>query len=221
MPTLTPDTTFPSDNSFGIPSLLLNLQGDYIDLPALPWGAKARRRCRRQNWSVGTFHFYVDDYRFSAVWDKPDNLVEWCPVSVVEPNYTTGLHTTLAEVLWLTYKKRWLARYWQSKGIRVFVDLFVEPRFYEANLLGVPRTWRSFATRYQAFDHIGQPWGFEGLESDYRATVQHTGTTENNFCVVGGSEPTENYCAERGWLWIPDNNYAIRSNAAAAGGHHG
>lgn len=37
------------------------------------------------------------------------------------------------------YKKRFLARAMQEKGIGVFVDLNVAPKFYKLNLMGVPK----------------------------------------------------------------------------------
>lgn len=204
----TPDTIFPSDNDYGIPRLDLKMQGDYIDLPCLAWGSTRRRK---RGVPVGTWHFYVDDYRFNAVWNDPEPIIDSGAVSIVEVNYTTGEYTSNAQALWHTYQKRWLSRYWQTKGIRIFVDLFVEERLREINLLGVPKEWRAYASRYQFIKHDGSVGGFPMLLGDYFTACNHHGSEDIIFVVMGGRQnPVEKFCAENGWFWIPDSNLTSR-----------
>lgn len=131
------DALFPSDNEYGTPTLDLTMQADSVIAPCLKWGSISRRA--KPN--VRTVHFYTDDYKFEALWRKPEQLANLRPRSVVEANFSTSETMPLALVLGAIFQKRWMSRFWQSCGIRVFVDLNVQPRFYEANLLGVPKGW--------------------------------------------------------------------------------
>lgn len=137
-----PDALFATDNALGIPLLDVGLQATYVHLPVRTWGSVKRNQVMR-----GTWHFYTDDYRFEALWTDPSGVVNSECNAAVEPNFSTSEQMPEVVGWYQIYRKRWLARYWQSHGIPVFVDLNVAPRFYYANLLGVPRGWRSWMTR--------------------------------------------------------------------------
>src|SRR4051794_36308471 len=128
-----PDALFPTDNEFDIPTLDLRLQANYIHLPVMAWGSVKRNQVME-----GTYHFYVDDYRFSALCDNPAALLNTRCRAAVEPNLSTseqcGKWVALAQI----GKKRWIARYWQSMNLPVFVDMNVAPDWYDLNMLGVP-----------------------------------------------------------------------------------
>ena len=64
------DCLFDSNNDFEIPNLLLSEQAGKLELPLSTWGANTRLRK-----DVTTYHFYVDDYRFNAIWKDPTNLL--------------------------------------------------------------------------------------------------------------------------------------------------
>lgn len=129
-----PDALWPTDNDWGIPVLDLRLQADAVDLPVVVWGSQARTKEMR-----GTFTFYLNDSQFTALWDDPSKVVNSHCVNVVEPNFTVTPQTPRAVALWQVYRKRWLARYWQSKGIRIFVDMNAAEGMYDLNMLGVPQ----------------------------------------------------------------------------------
>lgn len=136
------DELFPTDNPLDIPLLDVSLQALALDPPLLPWGA--RRRSKRM---PGTWHFYVDDYRFDRLEQRPDLVFATEALGVIEPNFSVFAQTPLAVAIWQTYRKRWLARYWQTQGVRVWVDVNVSFEHAELNLTGVPAGWRAFATR--------------------------------------------------------------------------
>ncbi len=98
----------------------------------------------------GTLHFYTVDYRFRALWQNPGRVVKAGCINIVEPNYSVYEQSPLAHAIWQTYRKRWLARYWQHQGIRVFVDLNVSLNYAALNMYGVPKGWLSYATRAYA-----------------------------------------------------------------------
>lgn len=134
---------WPSGNEWDVPDLLPELQGDGVDLPVGAWGAGPRRV---RTWR-GTWLFYVDDYRFNGLWSEPMAPVNTGCVAAAEPNYSVFEQTPFPVALWATYRKRWLARFWQSRGIRIWVDLNVAAPWSALNLVGVPEGWKAYATR--------------------------------------------------------------------------
>ena len=139
-----PDALWPSDNVSDVPSLLVNLQANAVCLPVMLWGAASRKKGRMR----GTWLFYTDDYRFEALWKDPSPVVNTGCMSAVEPNFTVGPQTPHAIALYNIYRKRWIARWWQSHGIRIFVDMNIDVEWFrDIMLLGVPRGWKAYATR--------------------------------------------------------------------------
>lgn len=185
-----PDALFPTDNEWGIPTLDPALQADFVDLPVQPWGAKSRKVRM-----PGTYHFYVDDYRFSKLWADPSPVVNSGCLSVVEPNFTTNEQMPRAVALYRIHQKRWLARYWQSYGLRVFVDLNVDPSVYDLALLGVPYGWLAYATR-------GYSAQIDCLNTEHTLACERAMTERILFLVIGSSEAVRGACHEHGWVYI-------------------
>lgn len=186
-----PDALFPSDNEFGIPNLMVSRQGDFVDLPVRGWGQIARRSSMR-----GTWHFYVDDSKFAALWKHPEALMKTGAVTAVEPNYTTDDQMPIAVGLYRIYQKRWIARYWQECGVRVFADLHVAPCYYRYALLGVPKGWAAYATR--------------AADSKIDLLLEEAGMAEEraggrfNFLVYGTGNKVKELCGERDWVFVED-----------------
>ena len=181
---MAPDTVFPTNNPQEIPVLDKRMICNLVDMPFQAWGSIART-----SRMVGTWHFYVDDYRFSALWSSPKAVVNTGCVSVVEPNFTITDQMPYSVALYRVYQKRWLARYWQSQGIRVIVDLNVSIRYLAVNMLGVPEGWTSYATR-------GYTDRLEDLDKEFKAAAERAGTEKINFLVYGGGEKVRQYCRE-------------------------
>ncbi len=139
-----PDCILQTDNDLEIPSLRLDMQPQFCDIPFVCFGEQKRTFQMNGN---GTLHFYTDDYRFSAVYEHPEKILQHNPANIVEPNFSLFNETPIAFGMQAIYKKRFLGRAMQEKGIRVFVDLNVAPKFYKLNLLGVPLGYSSFCTR--------------------------------------------------------------------------
>jgi hypothetical protein len=144
----------------------------------------------------GTWLFYTDDYRFSNLWRDPSSIVNTRAVAVAELNYSTNDDMPRAVVLWNTYRKRWLSRYWQSQGIRVLVDLHVARRYVVENLLGVPSGWNAFATR--AYEGVTDEW----LDEDFATACKVAGNDNPLFVVYGGGKGTEQKFLERSWIHV-------------------
>lgn len=139
------DQLFPTDNDFEIPTLDLSMQAKDVQIPFLCFGEQKRTFNMGGN---GTLHFYTDDYRFTSVFEHPEKVyAQHNPANIVEPNFSLYNETPISFGMQALYKKRWISRAMQSKGIGVFVDLNVAQKWYQLNMLGVPRGWRAFATR--------------------------------------------------------------------------
>lgn len=186
------DLIFPSDNEYEIPALRLDLQADAIDLPFTQWGS-----VRRAATMPGTWHFYTDDFRFASLWDHPERVAATKCVTCIEINYSTTNETETARLIWQTYRKRWIARYWQTRGIRIIVDLNVASKAAEINMLGVPKGWRSFATR--GYDAIPG-----ALALEYRIACSIADPGVPLFVVYGGGAQIHELCRANAWLHIPD-----------------
>ncbi len=184
-----PDMVFPTDNDWGVPLLDAKLQATGLVAPFVRWGTGSRRTRHS-----GTNHFYTDDYRFSALWDDPAPVVNSGCSAVVEPNFSIYIDMPAAVALWAVYRKRWLARFWQMYGIRVFADLNVAENHADLNLLGIPKGWRSWATR-------GYTERMDSTIREYERAVVHAGTDDILFLVYGGGKQVEALCRKRGWLW--------------------
>lgn len=191
------DLVFPSGNYLDVPDLDPSLQAVGLDAPFVQWGSLgSRKRAMR-----GTWGFYVDDYRFSAVWGHPETVTNTGCCGVVEPNYSVFDSTPVSVAVWATYRKRWLARYWQSAGIRVWVDLNVSEAHSELNLLGVPQGWRAFATRGYA-DRL------DDLEREAMLAKRKAGR-EPMLVVYGGGEAVADRCRQLGFIHAPEGKRTI------------
>ena len=187
-----PDALFPSDNEFGIPNLILARQGDFIDLPVRGWGQIARRSSMR-----GTWHFYVDDSKFAALWKHPEALMKTGAVTAVEPNYTTDDQMPIAVGLYRIYQKRWVARYWQECGTLVYADLYVSPKYDKYALMGIPKGWSAYATRASDKD-------IERLNQVVNMATEHANGNRVRMLVYGTGEKVRTLCGERDWVFVED-----------------
>ena len=154
-----------------------------LDYPFFVWGSVPRST------RAGTWSFYTDDYRFEALWQNPSKLVDQRSAAALEPNYSVFDDTPRAVAIWAIYRKRYLARHWQERGIRIWVDLCVSHKHSDLTLLGVPRGWQRYATR-----------GFDARVSDLdfelRQARRHADGAPFALVVYGGGKATQAWCAK-------------------------
>lgn len=186
------DVLFPSNNKFEIPTLLKEMEAGRVVLPITPWGANSRLRK-----DVNTYHFYVDDYRFEKLFKDPTNLINSGVQSIVEPNCSCHDQTPIAYGISLIYKKRWLARYCQELGIKVYADLNVAHKFIEYNMLGIPDGYNAFFTR-------GCDGWMKSLKSDLEVAQRISGLEVPNLVVYGGGTEIQEFCQKKGILYLSD-----------------
>lgn len=63
-------------------------------------------------------HFFVDDYRFSGIYDNPERTIERYSqyAFLLTPDFSTYSDMDLWRQLESVAKNRWVGAYWQSKG---------------------------------------------------------------------------------------------------------
>lgn len=102
---------FPAANIYGIPMLRPTAAPEIHGLVPFTSGSLPRHAC----------HFFLDDYRFERVWNRPSIYVprlSQFPV-VLTPDFSLYLDWPFSVNLWNVYRSRWLGRYWQEHGITV------------------------------------------------------------------------------------------------------
>lgn len=200
----TPNDLFSSSNEWGVPDLDPDMQPSDLALDWLKWGAQARTAQHS-----GGIHFYADDYKFSAIWDKPDDLISTGCKVAIEPNFSTWTEMPRALAIADIYRKRWLARYWQENGVEIAVDVNVCHGLQGLNFLGVPKSWRFFATRYLAGYDDGELTGIDAITADWQNICAYTESEDCTLLVYGGG-PSIFEGAPKQWIWIPEHNDKVR-----------
>ncbi|MCK9568954.1 DUF4417 domain-containing protein [Candidatus Pacearchaeota archaeon] len=200
------DWIWPSSNYYGIPDLLSSLQPRGLELPVNRIGAKARK-CRVEG---QTLRGYTDDYRINGLFKDPSWLVNSGCRALVEPNFSTNGEMPKAVALSYVYAKRWIARWAQSYGIEIWVDLAMNERHSDIALLGVPKDWKAYAT-YTYITGYDDEWLFR----QHDQACKHSSMDEKDglmFWVYGGEDHIQELCQERGWLWTPAHQQAYLRN---------
>jgi hypothetical protein len=187
-----PDAVWGTDNDYGIPLLDLSMQATYLEAPFAGWGTMPRK-----NRMTGTYHFYVEDYRFENVWKHPEQIAASMCAAVIEPNFSVYDDMPRAVAIWQIYRKRWIARWLQSVGIKLFVDMNISERHADLRLMGVPRGWKAYCTR-SYFDRL------DSTEREYREALAHSESESILFVVYGGGKKAEELSKIHGWIWYPD-----------------
>lgn len=178
------DLLFPSDNEYGIPSLLIQQQQLAVQAPVIVWGSTAR-----DVRTAGTLCFYCDDYRFNALWSHPERVLDTGAGAVVEPNYSVLTDTPVAVALWHTYRKRWLGRFFQNAGMTVWVDLCCPVNLQHINLIGVPRGYQNYATA--AWDAR-----VDDLDHELETARNNAAGYPFSFLVYGGGRKVTQWASE-------------------------
>ena len=190
-----PDAVFLSTNEYEIPDLPLSAQMKFVEPPIVRWGRFARHKKAEY---VSIYHFYTEDYKFSALWSDPFPVIASGCKAIIEPNISLCEEHPLAVGLWAAYRKRWISRYVSLSGIKIVVDMNVPQKFDTINLLGVPSGWKAYATRHYT------EFGVAELERQYCLAVDRAGGEEDIiFMVSGGGKNIAEVCKQNGWYHIP------------------
>lgn len=66
-------------------------------------------------------HFFLDDYQFLRLWNKPQNYIELFRKfkAILSPDFSLYTDYPKALQIYNHYRKMWLSAYYQSEGVRV------------------------------------------------------------------------------------------------------
>jgi hypothetical protein len=108
---------WPSYSSFGIPMLL---RQDF-DLPEDFELKPYRSRLDRLDRARDICHCFLDDYRFESTWNQPEVGLRHVSgyYAALSPDFSLYPSWPAAAQIWNTYRARWIARFWQERGVRV------------------------------------------------------------------------------------------------------
>ena len=188
-------SVFPCESQWGVTMLDINMQAMVVTTPVRVWGSVARSRKM-----LGTWVFYTDDYRFYAFTKEPDQILGTGCAAACECNYTIAPDTPRALALYAIYQKRWLNRYWQSRGVKTIVDMFGTPSVSgDLELLGVPQGWGAYSTRGGGGDH-----SVASVQMDYDRACIRCGKDPHLFLVYGGNLAMRRLCELKGWIWVEE-----------------
>lgn len=70
-------------------------------------------------------HFFLDDYQFNRVWNRPDTYTEMLRKfgAVMTPDFSMYTDYPKALQIYSHYKKHWIGAYWQSNGMCVIPSI--------------------------------------------------------------------------------------------------
>ncbi len=129
---------FPSGNEYGIPDLL------HTSAECIPaWLVPYRQRIRvNEPLDDGAVHFFLDDYRFETVWNRPRKALEALRpyTTLLTPDFSLYQDWSLTLQLWNGYRNRWCGRFWQAQGFTVIPTIsWSTADSWAFCFLGVPR----------------------------------------------------------------------------------
>lgn len=123
-------------------------------------------------------HFFVDDYQFERVWNRPDEYISKLKKfkCVLSPDFSPYGNMPLITQIWNHYRKHWVGAYWESKGIKV-----------------IPTIRASMDVRSLAFYLDGEP---QGSAVAYSTMWSRDETMQDAFIMewqtmIDGLRPTE------------------------------
>jgi len=125
--------------------------------------------------------------------DQVDPAPSFCEV-----NFSTSNTLPRAHALWQIYKKRYLSRYFQEKGMRCFVDLNVASRWQDENLLGIPPSWRAFSTKVHRSTTLEELTDQAGYAESIR------GSDDLLFVVFSNRSEVRELCQRQGWVYVDE-----------------
>jgi hypothetical protein len=160
---------FPSDNELGIPAL----QHASIDLlPSWLIPYRTRVRCQ-QELTDGAVHFFLDDYRFETVWNRPHKALEaLAPYDVLlTPDFSLYRDWPLSLQIHNVYRSRWCGCFWQSLGYRIIPTIsWSTAESYGFCFLGAPR--RSVLAIGTAGVNLNHPLEYQLFVDGFREMVR-------------------------------------------------
>jgi len=196
------DTIFPGEPEFGIPMLSLKFEAKEVPVRFAKWGEVSAKNKEILGW-----HFYTQDYKFNSLWYNPQILLSGDANCFAEVNFSIRKAHTRGYALGQIHRKRQLARWLQSKGRTIFVDLNVGRTHLQDNFLGVPEGWKAYITR-------GAENKIPYIIDQFEAALKHSAVDEILAVIYGGGGVVEDFAKDLGAIYIPERMTAVRENGS-------
>ena len=111
---------FPGNGRWNIPVIpkFQEKPGDFDDLLLIGFD---KTSTDEQKHNARMVHFFLYDYRFERVWEKPDTVLEKLRPyrAVLSPDFSMYLEMAPVLQLYNVFRNRWCGAYWASQGLRV------------------------------------------------------------------------------------------------------
>lgn len=89
-----------------------------------------------------TLHFFIDDYQFERLWNKPKDYLSLIKQfeAVLTPDFSLYMDMPLPMQQWNEYRRRALGNYWQRNGVKVIPTLsWTDKRSFKFCFDGLPK----------------------------------------------------------------------------------
>lgn len=193
---LFPRYKFSTNPVTGIPVLLPRFSSE-LTLPFVAWGSRSRYAA-----FTGTYHFFVDDFRFEALWNCPDKItgLNFKETILVEPDFSIPDDSDFPIFLYQLYRRRYLSRYWQSLGFRIIPNISAHSEFVSSVFDGISKDCQLYVTSGIATIPDLVSMQFDFIPSDSASLI-----------VCGGNKAVRSFCESTNRIiWVPAHRQAVR-----------
>lgn len=87
-------------------------------------------------------HFYIDDYQFERIWNKPQDYVDILKQyeCILSPDFSLYMDMPMPMKIWNIYRSRQIGQYYQNQGIKVIPTIsWAEEETFEFCFEGIPK----------------------------------------------------------------------------------
>lgn len=87
-------------------------------------------------------HFYIDDYQFERIWDRPDHYIEKLKTFMccLTPDFSLYMDMPMAMKIWNVYRSRLIGQIMQRKGLQVIPTVsWAETETFSFAFAGLPK----------------------------------------------------------------------------------
>lgn len=87
-------------------------------------------------------HFYLDDYQFERLWNKPEDYVDILKQyeCILSPDFSLYMDMPMPMKIWNIYRSRLIGQYYQNQGIKVIPTLsWAELETFQFCFEGIPK----------------------------------------------------------------------------------
>lgn len=160
---------FAAGNELGIPDLA------HTPLAGLPRRLVAyRTRLRRpEEWKGTGLHFFLDDYRFETVWNRPRKALPAVAryEVVLTPDFSLYREWPLSLQIYNVYRSRWCGAFWQAHGVAVIPTVsWSTADAYDFCFLGLPS--QSLLAVSTVGVNLAQPLAYQLFADGFREMVE-------------------------------------------------